>query len=90
MIVGGGTAGLTIAKRLAENSSNAVAVVEAGSLYQVTNPLLSTTPAGDVIFAGANPVDTNPLVDWDFVTQPQAGAAGRSIHYARGRCLGGR
>ncbi|PBP17670.1 GMC oxidoreductase [Diplocarpon rosae] len=89
VIVGGGTAGLAMASRLSENSSISVAVVEAGSLYQVTNPLLSSTPAGDVYWAGSNPSDTNPLVDWNFVTAPQAGAQNREIHYARGKCLGG-
>lgn len=90
VIVGGGTAGLTLAARLTEDPSITVAVVEAGSLYEVTSPLLSTLPAGDVIFAGASPLDTNPLVDWNFVTTPQAGANGRQLHYPRGKCLGGR
>ncbi|KAK1757897.1 hypothetical protein QBC47DRAFT_459337 [Echria macrotheca] len=89
VVVGGGTAGLALANRLSANSSIRVAVVEAGSLYQVTNPLLSQTPLGDVIFAGADPSDTNPLVDWNFITEPQAGADNRNIHYARGKCLGG-
>ncbi|CAI6255279.1 unnamed protein product [Periconia digitata] len=89
VIVGGGTAGLTLANRLSEDSNVQVAVVEAGTFYQVTNPLLSSTPAGDVIWAGASPLDTNPLVDWNFVTQPQAGANNRRLHYARGKCLGG-
>ena len=90
VVVGGGTAGLAIAARLSENSRITVAVIEAGGKYQITNPLLSSTPAGDVIFAGASPSDTNPLVDWNFITVPQAGASNRKIHYARGKCLGGR
>lgn len=90
VIVGGGTAGLVLANRLSANSSITVAVVEAGFFYQVTNPILGRTPVGDVIFAGADPSDTNPLVDWNFVTTPQAGANNRTIHYARGKCLGGR
>jgi choline dehydrogenase len=90
VIVGGGTAGLTLAARLSEDSSTRVAVIEAGSLYEITNPLLSSTPAGDVIFAGASPLDTNPLVDWNFLTTPQAGANDRVVHYPRGKCLGGR
>ncbi|KAM0334528.1 hypothetical protein ACHAQA_001558 [Verticillium albo-atrum] len=89
VIVGGGTAGLTLANRLSANRELSIAVVEAGSFYQITNPLLGQTPAGDTIFAGSSPADTNPLVDWNFVTQPQAGAANRKIHYARGKCLGG-
>ncbi|PVI07227.1 GMC oxidoreductase [Periconia macrospinosa] len=89
VIVGGGTAGLTIANRLSENPGTQVAVIEAGTLYEITNPLLSSTPAGDVIWAGASQLDTNPLVDWNFVTQSQAGANNRKLHYARGKCLGG-
>jgi choline dehydrogenase-like flavoprotein len=67
-----------------------VAVIEAGGLYQVTNPLLSSTPAGDVLWTGSSPLDQNLLVDWNFITAPQAGANGRKIKYARGKCLGGR
>jgi alanine dehydrogenase len=52
IVLGGGTAGLTIAKRLAENKSVAVAVIEAGTLCQVAAPVLTTTPAGDVTFVG--------------------------------------
>lgn len=37
VVVGGGTAGLTIATRLAENSNITVAVIEAGNFYQIDN-----------------------------------------------------
>lgn len=90
VVVGGGTAGLTMAARLSEDSSMSVAVIEAGTVYELSNPLLSPTPAGDVIWAGSSPLDNNPLVDWSFITAPQAGANGRQLHYARGKCLGGR
>ena len=90
VIVGGGTAGLTLANRLSEDPTVKVAVIEAGTFYQITNPMLSSTPSGGVFWSGASPLDTNPLVDWNFVTAPQAGANGRKIHYARGKCLGGR
>ncbi|CAN8100946.1 unnamed protein product [Discula destructiva] len=89
VVVGGGTAGLTLAARLTEDLTTTVAVIEAGSFYQVMNPLLASTPAGDVIFAGSSRYDTNPLADWNFVTVPQAGAKGREIRYPRGQCLGG-
>ena len=56
---------------------------------QISDPILSSTPGGDAFWAGSSPADSSPLVDWNFVTQPQAGANDRSIHYARGKCLGG-
>lgn len=37
VVIGGGTAGLTIAARLAEDSDVSVAVVEAGGFYQQDN-----------------------------------------------------
>ncbi|KAM0708511.1 hypothetical protein Q7P35_005163 [Cladosporium inversicolor] len=89
VIVGGGTAGLALADRLSENASIEVAVIEAGIHYEISNPLLSSTPAGDVYWAGSSPSDNNPLVDWSIVTQPQAGANSRRIRYPRGKCLGG-
>ncbi|KAK4547098.1 hypothetical protein LTR36_001319 [Oleoguttula mirabilis] len=90
VVVGGGNAGLTIAARLAEDERVSVAVVEAGSFYQIDNgngsviPSLATTQ-----FVGTDPNDTQPLIDWNFVTVPQAGAGGRRIPYARGKTLGG-
>lgn len=90
VIIGGGTAGLVMANRLSAQPGITVAVIEAGTFYQITNPIIGNTPAGDTLFAGSSPLDTNPLVDWNFVTQPQSGANGRRIHYARGKCLGGR
>lgn len=89
VIVGGGTAGLALANRLSADVSIQVAVIEAGIHYEVANPLLSSTPAGDVYWAGSSPSDNNPLVDWSIVTQPQAGANSRRIRYPRGKCLGG-
>lgn len=37
VIIGGGTAGLTIAARLAEDEEVSVAVIEAGGFYQIEN-----------------------------------------------------
>lgn len=72
VIVGGGTAGLTLATRLAENSSLSIAVIEAGGFYEVDDGNISTTPAYDIFFSGTSPSDVNPKVDWGFVTEPQA------------------
>jgi GMC oxidoreductase len=89
IIIGGGTAGLVMANRLSENASISVAVIEAGGYYEKDNPTFSTVPALGINGAGSDAQDTNP-VDWGFVTTPQPGAKNRKIHYARGKCLGGR
>ena len=70
VVVGGGTAGLTIATRLAEKGT--VAVVEAGSFYEISNGNYSQIPAYDAEFTSKDRSDVNPLVDWGFVTTPQA------------------
>ncbi len=71
VIVGGGTAGLTVATRLAE-ASFSVAVIEAGGFYEVDNGNLSVVPGYCTFYAGTDINNTQPLVDWSFVTQPQA------------------
>lgn len=88
VVIGGGTAGNTIGSRLAEAGFR-VAIIEAGAYYEIEQPVLSTAPAGYIFPVGADPEDTNPLIDWDMVTSPQAGANNRQVHYARGKCLGG-
>ncbi|MCJ1346584.1 hypothetical protein MMC31_004802 [Peltigera leucophlebia] len=89
VILGGGTAGLTIAARLAEDLSLTVAVVEAGGFYEVDNGDFSVIPARAVFGSGSDPKDFQPLVDWGFVTTPQAGVNNRVLHYPRGKTLGG-
>lgn len=89
VIVGGGTAGLAVAMRLAENASYTVAVVEAGGFYQLENGNQSVVPAYNSDFAALYDPTANPTVDWGFVTTPQAGGNDRSLHYARGKTLGG-
>ena len=83
VVIGGGTAGLTIASRLAQSGAQ-VAVIEAGGLYQTQS--LNEFPATDVLPVGSAPAP-NPI-DWGFQVTA-AGANDRSIHYARGKCLGG-
>ncbi|GAB1202564.1 hypothetical protein APSETT445_001182 [Aspergillus pseudonomiae] len=88
VIVGGGTAGNTIGSRLAE-AGLSVAIVEAGSFYEIESPLKSTIPAGYNLLVGSDPENVNVPVDWGIVTVPQAGANGRRLHYAQGKCFGG-
>ncbi|KAK8055586.1 hypothetical protein PG993_000813 [Apiospora rasikravindrae] len=89
VVIGGGTAGLVVAARLSEDPNVSVAVVEAGTRYEISNPMLSELPGFDSYYAGSSPDVIKESIDWGFVTSPQAGAAGREIHYARGKCLGG-
>lgn len=70
VVVGGGNAGATLAARLAE--TNTVALIEAGSFYEIDNGNLSQIPAFNIYWDGKSPKDTSPLIDWGFVTTPQA------------------
>ncbi|OKL62442.1 hypothetical protein UA08_02794 [Talaromyces atroroseus] len=70
VVVGGGTAGLTVAARLAESDSYSVAVVETGVFYEEADGTLSVIPSDDVWYARSNPTDSNPEIDWGFVTTP--------------------
>ncbi|KAL9611866.1 MAG: hypothetical protein Q9167_003520 [Letrouitia subvulpina] len=72
VVVGGGTAGLTVATRLSEQQSGRVAVVEAGGFYEISNGNISQVPASDGFYAGTAKDDWQPLVDWGYVTTPQA------------------
>lgn len=69
--MGGGTAGLTVAKRLTEDPNLSVAVIEGGSFYEITNGNLSQIPAYDVKYSSSSPSSIQPLVDWGIVTVPQ-------------------
>ncbi|KAL8831535.1 MAG: hypothetical protein Q9191_000813 [Dirinaria sp. TL-2023a] len=89
VIVGGGTAGLTLATRLASDAAVSVAVVEAGGFYEVDNGNRSTVPGYANYYTGSDPKNYQPLIDWGFSTVPQPAAGNRTIHYARGKTLGG-
>lgn len=68
--MGGGTSGLTVAKRLTEDPNLSVAVIEGGSFYEITNGNISQIPAYDVL-SSSSPSGIQPLVDWGIVTLPQ-------------------
>ena len=72
VVIGGGTAGLTIASRLAESHALSVAVIEAGGFYEADSGNISVVPGYSTFYAGTDPKDTDPKIDWNFVTTPQA------------------
>lgn len=71
VIVGGGTAGLTIATRLASDPAISVAVIEAGGFYEVDNGNRSIIPGYANFYTGSDPKNYQPLVDWGFTTVAQ-------------------
>ena len=80
VIVGAGSAGCLLANRLSRDPATRVLLLEAGG-------------KDDYFWIGI-PVGylytiANPRTDWCYRTEPDEHLAGRSIHYARGRVLGG-
>lgn len=81
LVIGGGTAGLTLASRLAESDSSiSVCVIEAGN-SSLNNPQV-TIPG----FFGSS---FRSQIDWNYSTIHLPNANSRSIIYPRGKCLGG-
>ncbi|KAH6678758.1 GMC oxidoreductase [Plectosphaerella plurivora] len=81
VIVGGGTAGLTVATRLSEDPSLSILVLEAGNDH--SSDLNVLAPGLFPIMYG------NPDYDWDYKTTPQPQAADRIFAHIRGKQLGG-
>ncbi|KAF8212664.1 alcohol oxidase [Mycena galopus ATCC 62051] len=81
VVVGGGTAGLTVASRLSEDKEVTVAVLEAGfnaeGLQEVFVPGLIGT---GISFT---------TLDWSYATVPQTNLNGRTLTVNAGRALGG-
>ncbi len=80
IIVGAGTAGCVLANRLSADPDKRVLLLESGGR---DNWIWIHIPAGYLYCIA------NPRTDWMFKTEPEPGLNGRSIHYARGRVLGG-
>lgn len=78
-IVGGGSAGALLAARLSEDPALQVVLVEAGG--EPADP--------DIWVPQMWPAIQHRSYDWDYLTTPQPGLAGRALPWARGKALGG-
>ncbi|KAI0083871.1 alcohol oxidase [Irpex rosettiformis] len=81
VIIGGGTAGLALASRLADDHSVQIGVIEAG-VYHPIDPLIDI-PGNVGVGEG------HPDLDWAFKSVPQPGLNGNQMPVPRGKMLGG-
>ena len=83
VIVGGGSAGATLAHRLSANPLVTVCLLEAGGDGR---DVLIRAPMAAAIMLPGKPIKVN---NWAFETIPQAGLKGRCGYQPRGKALGG-
>ncbi|MDJ1434407.1 GMC family oxidoreductase N-terminal domain-containing protein [Halostagnicola sp. A-GB9-2] len=80
VIVGGGSAGCVLTRRLTESEDTEVLLLEAGEPAEDRDMVKDPTRVWDVL---------GSELDWKFDTEPQPGMNGRTIDWPRGKALGG-
>ncbi|QYS96342.1 hypothetical protein H0G86_003594 [Trichoderma simmonsii] len=80
LVIGGGTAGLAVASRLAQDGNFTIGVLEAGGIANGRD---------DVEIPGYLARSLGTELDWKFKTTPQARLGGRTVNWPRGKALGG-
>lgn len=68
VVIGGGTAGSVVAARLIEMTNATVAVIEAGTFYELSNGNQSQVPYYSQQYSG---LDWQPKIDWGMVSDAQ-------------------
>ena len=81
VIVGAGSAGCVLARRLSEDPGTTVLVLEAGPLDRSLFSLRMPAAFPHAIAA--------PRFNWGYRSEPEPGLGGRCIDYPRGRVVGG-
>jgi choline dehydrogenase-like flavoprotein len=80
VVVGGGSAGCALARRLSDDPATRVCLIEAGP---PDDNVLCRVPIGAALFTPTR------WRNWAFETEPQPGLGGRRGYQPRGRMLGG-
>ena len=79
VVVGAGSAGCVLADRLSESGASVI-LLEAGPRDQ--HPYIH-------IPAAILKLLRHPVLNWNYLTEPEAGTANRALEFPRGRVLGG-
>ena len=82
LIIGGGSAGCVLARRLSEDPNRRVLVLEAGR-RDAWWDIAIHMPAALMLPLG------NRFYDWGYRSEPEPFMLGREVYHARGKMLGG-